>query len=161
MQKITPFLWFNNNAEEAVKFYTSIFKNSKTGRIARYSESAEKVARRPAGSVMTIEFKLNGQDFVALNGGPEYKFNESISFVVNCETQREIDRYWEKLSRGGKKVQCGWLKDKYGISWQIVPTILAKLAADQDAAKVDRVMQAMLKMVKLDIKKLQAAAKGK
>ncbi len=160
MQKITPFLWFNHQAEEAVKFYTAIFKNSKIGRIARYSESAEKVTRKPAGSVMTIAFQLEGQDFLALNGGTEFKFNESISFVVNCQTQREVDRYWEKLSRGGKKVQCGWLKDRYGVSWQIVPTILSELVADKDAAKSDRVMQAMLKMVKLDIKKLEQAYNG-
>ena len=161
MQKITPFLWFNDNAEEAVKFYTSIFKNSKIGKIARYGEEGEKIAGRPKGSVMTVEFQLEGQQFIALNGGPIFKFTEAISFVVNCETQEEVDYYWEKLSQGGKEVQCGWLKDKHGLSWQIVPTVLGELLSDKDAAKSQRVMQAMLKMVKLDIKKLKQAAKGK
>jgi predicted 3-demethylubiquinone-9 3-methyltransferase (glyoxalase superfamily) len=161
MQKITPFLWFNDNAEEAVKFYTSIFKNSKIGKIARYDEAGEKVAGRPAGSVMTVEFQLEGQDFIALNGGPQFKFTEAISFVVNCKTQAEVDYFWEKLSAGGKEVQCGWLTDKYGLSWQIVPTILGELLTSKDAAKSQRAMEAMLKMVKLDIKKLQAAAAGK
>jgi predicted 3-demethylubiquinone-9 3-methyltransferase (glyoxalase superfamily) len=161
MQKITPFLWFDDNAEEAVKFYTSIFKNSKIGKIARYDKAGEKAAGRPAGSVMTIEFQLDGQEFVALNGGPHFKFTEAISFVVNCETQEEVDYYWEKLSAGGKEVQCGWLKDKYGLSWQIVPTVLGELLSDKDAAKAQRVMDAMLKMVKLDIKKLKQAAKQK
>ena len=161
MQKITPFLWFNDNAEEAVKFYTSIFKNSKIGKIARYGEEGEKIAGRPKGSVMTVEFQLEGQQFIALNGGPIFKFTEAISFVVNCETQEEVDYYWEKLSAGGKEVQCGWLKDKHGLSWQIVPTVLGELLSDKDAAKSQRVMQAMLKMVKLDIKKLKEAAKQK
>jgi predicted 3-demethylubiquinone-9 3-methyltransferase (glyoxalase superfamily) len=161
MQKITPFLWFNDNAEEAVKFYTSVFKNSKIGKIARYDEAGEKASGRPAGSVMTVEFQLEGQEFVTLNGGPMFKFTEAISFVVNCETQEEVDYYWEKLSAGGKEVQCGWLKDKFGLSWQIVPTVLGELLSDKDAAKAQRVMQAMLKMVKLDIKKLKQAAKGK
>jgi predicted 3-demethylubiquinone-9 3-methyltransferase (glyoxalase superfamily) len=161
MQKITPFLWFNDNAEEAVKFYTSIFKKSKIGKIARYDEAGEKVAGRPAGSVMTIEFEIEGQDFIALNGGPHFKFNEAVSFVVSCKTQTEVDYYWNKLSAGGKEVQCGWLKDKFGLSWQIVPTILGELMSDKDAAKSQRVMTAMLKMVKLDIKKLKDAAKQK
>ena len=161
MQKITPFLWFNDNAEEAVKFYTSVFKNSNIGKIARYDEAGEKASERPAGSVMTVEFQIEGQEFVALNGGPMFKFTEAISFVVNCETQEEVDYYWEKLSTGGKEVQCGWLKDKYGLSWQIVPTVLGELLSDKDAAKSQRVMQAMLKMVKLDIKKLKQAAKQK
>ena len=161
MQKITPFLWFNDNAEEAVKFYTFIFKNSKIGKIARYGEEGEKIAGRPKGSVMTVEFQLEGQQFIALNGGPIFKFTEAISFVVNCETQEEVDYYWEKLSAGGKEVQCGWLKDKHGLSWQIVPTVLGELLSDKDAAKSQRVMQAMLKMVKLDIKKLKQAANGK
>ena len=159
MQKITPFLWFSDNAEEAVRFYVSIFKNSKIGKIARYDEAGEKVAGRPAGSVMTVEFQLEGEDFVALNGGPMFKFTEAISFVVNCETQEEVDYYWRKLSTGGKEVQCGWLKDKFDLSWQIVPTILPELLSDKDAAKSQRVMQAMLEMVKLDIKKLKQAAK--
>jgi len=157
MQKITPFLWFDNQAEEAAKFYTSLFKNSRIGKIARYDEAGEKVSGRPKGSVMTVEFQIEGQEFVALNGGPHFKFNEAISFVVNCNTQAEVDRFWKKLSAGGKKVQCGWLKDKYGVSWQIVPTILGELLSGKDAGKSRRVMQAMLKMVKPDIKKLKQA----
>ena len=144
-------------AQEAVKFYTSIFKNSKIKKIARYT----KVGPGPEGSVMTVAFTLNGQDFVALNGGPNFKFTEAISLVVNCETQAEVDRYWKKLSAGGKKVACGWLKDKYGLFWQITPTMLTRLIADKDPDKVNRVMAAMMKMVKLDIKKLKAAAAGK
>ncbi len=161
MQRITPFLWFDDKAEEAATFYTSVFKNSKIGKIARYDEAGEKASGRPTGSVMTVEFQLEGQEFVALNGGPMFKFTEAISFVVNCETQEEVDYYWEKLSAGGKEVQCGWLTDKYGLSWQIVPTVLGELLSDKDAAKAQRVMQAMLKMVKLDIKKLKQAAKQK
>ncbi len=161
MQKITPFLWFNVNAEQAVTFYTSIFKRSKIGTIARYGKEGEQVAGRPKGSVMTVRFHLEGQEFLALNGGPHFKFTEAISFVVNCKTQAEVDKYWKKLSAGGKEVQCGWLKDKYGVSWQIVPTILGELLSDKDAAKSQRVMRAMLKMVKLDIKKLKQAAKQK
>jgi len=159
-QKITPFLWFNNQAEEAAKFYNSIFRNSRIGKITRYGKEGEKVAGRPAGSVMTVEFQLEGQDFIALNGGPGFKFNEAISFVVNCDSQAELDRYWKKLSAGGQEVQCGWLKDKYGISWQIVPSELGALLSDKDAAKSERVMRALLKMVKLDIGKLKRAAKG-
>ena len=161
MQKITPFLWFDNQAEEAVKFYTSIFKNSRIGKIARYGEEGERIAGRPKGSIMTVEFQLEGQEFIALNGGPHCKFTEAISFVVNCKTQAEVDKFWKKLSAGGKKVQCGWLKDEYGLSWQIVPTILGELMSDKDTAKSHRVMQAMLKMVKLDIKKLKDAYAGK
>jgi len=162
MQKITPFLWFDDNAEEAVKFYTSIFKNSKIGKIARYDEAGEKAAGRAAGSVMTVEFQLEGQDFIALNGGPHFKFTEAISFVVSCKTQAEVDYYWNKLTAdGGKEVQCGWLKDKYGLSWQVVPTILPELLSDKDAAKSQRVMEAMLQMVKLDIKKLKQAEERK
>ena len=161
MQKITPFLWFDNKAEEAAKFYCSIFKNSKIGKTSRYGEEGEQVSGRPAGSVMTVEFELEGQDFIGLNGGPHFKFNEAISFVVSCKTQAELDRFWNKLSAGGKKVQCGWLRDKYGISWQVVPTVLGELMSDKDGTKSQRVMQAMLKMVKLDIKKLKQAAKGK
>ena len=161
MQRITPFLWFDNQAEEAVKFYTSIFKNSRIGKITRYDEAGEKASGRRAGSVMTVEFQLEGQEFVALNGGPQFKFTEAVSFVVNCATQAELDRFWKKLSAGGKEVQCGWLRDKYGLSWQIVPTVLGELLSDQDAARSRRVMQAMLKMVKLDIKELKQAAQGK
>ena len=154
---IEPYLFFQGRCEEAVKFYTSIFKNSRIGKIARYDEAGEKVSGRPRGSVMTVEFQIEGQEFVALNGGPHFKFNEAISFVVNCKTQAEVDKFWKKLSAGGKEVQCGWLTDKYGLSWQIVPTILGELLRGKDAAKSQRVMQAMLKMVKLDIKKLKQA----
>jgi predicted 3-demethylubiquinone-9 3-methyltransferase (glyoxalase superfamily) len=161
MQKITPFLWFDDQAEEAANFYTSVFKNSKIGKIAHYGEEAAEKTGRPKGSVMTIAFQLDGEEFVALNGGPQFKFTEATSFVVNCETQEEVDYFWGKLSGGGKEVQCGWLKDKYGLSWQIVPTVLGELLSDKDAAKSQRVMQAMLKMVKLDIKKLKQAAKQK
>lgn len=157
MQKITPFLWFDGQAEQAAKFYTSIFKNSKIGNIARYGEEGERVAGQPKGSVMTVEFELAGQKFVAINGGPQFKFTEAISFVVNCKTQAEVDWYWKKLSAGGHEVQCGWLKDKFGLSWQIVPTILVELLKDKDATKAQAVMGAMLQMVKLDIKKLKRA----
>jgi len=156
-QRITPFLWFNNQAEEAVKFYTSIFKNSKAGAVTHYPEGTP----GPAGTVMTVAFQLDGQEFVALNGGPQFPFTEAVSFVVNCDNQKEIDYYWQKLSAGAKEVQCGWVKDKFGVSWQIVPTILGELVSDKDRAKAQRVMHALLKMVKLDIKKLQEAAKGK
>jgi predicted 3-demethylubiquinone-9 3-methyltransferase (glyoxalase superfamily) len=156
MSKITPFLWFDNNAEEAVQFYTSIFKDSKILQTSRYNEAGP----GPKGSVMTMKFQLNGQEFIALNGGPHFKFNEAISFVVNCETQKEIDEYWEKLTTGGKEVQCGWLKDRYGLSWQIVPIILGQLMSDKDPEKSKRAMQAMLKMVKLDIEGLKKAYQG-
>ena len=156
MQKITPFLWFDNNAEEAANFYVSVFKNSKLLNIARYSE----VGPGPKGTVMTVEFELNGQEFIALNAGPTFKFTEAISFVVNCETQEEVDYYWERLSEGGEKSHCGWLKDKFGLSWQVTPTILGKLMADKDQDKANRVMQAMLKMDKLDIEPLQRAYDG-
>lgn len=158
MQKITPFLWFDNQAEEAVNFYASIFKNSKIGGVTRYDEAGAKASGRPKGTAMTVEFQLEGQEFVALNGGPQFKFTEAISFVVNCTTQEEVDYFWEKLSEGGQEVQCGWLKDKYGLSWQVVPTILAELLQDKDLVKAQRVMQAMLQMKKLDIGKLKQAA---
>jgi predicted 3-demethylubiquinone-9 3-methyltransferase (glyoxalase superfamily) len=162
MQKITPFLWFDDQAEEAAKFYTSVFKNSKVGKSTRYGESAEKAAGRPAGSVMTVEFELEGQKFTALNGGPVFKFNESISFVVNCDTQEEVDYFWEKLSAdGGQESECGWLKDKFGVSWQVVPTVLIEMLQDKDSEKSERVMKAMLQMQKIDIKKLNAAYAGK
>jgi len=164
MQKITPFLWFKDNAEEAAKFYTSIFKNSKIGRILRYSEEVAKVSQsgQPAGSVLTIEFEIEGQKFVALNGGPEFKFNESISFVVNCETQKEVDYFWEKLTAdGGEESQCGWLRDKFGVSWQVTPTVLIDMLHDKDPEKAERVMKAMLQMQKIDIEKLNAAYRGK
>ena len=162
MQKITPFLWFDNQAEEAVKFYTSIFKDSKIGKITRYGEAGEKVAGRPSGSVITIEFEVEGQKFTALNGGPQFKFTESISFVVNCGTQEEVDYFWDKLTAdGGQESQCGWLKDKFGLSWQIVPTVLIDMLHDKDSRKSEHVMQAMLQMQKIDIKKLKAAYAGK
>lgn len=157
MQKITPFLWFDDNAEEAMTFYTSIFRNSKVGRVSRYGDAGP----RPKGSVMTAEFELNGQAFVALNGGPQFKFTEAVSFVVHCEDQAEVDEFWNKLSAGGRTSQCGWLKDKFGLSWQIVPTILPKLLSDADAAKSQRVMRAMLQMTKLDIATLKRAYDGK
>jgi predicted 3-demethylubiquinone-9 3-methyltransferase (glyoxalase superfamily) len=162
MQKITTFLWFNDNAEVAVKFYTSIFKNSKIGRISRYPNYVAKRSGQRAGSVMTISFKLNGQEFIAMNGGPQFKFTEAISLLVYCDTQAELNRYWKKLtSGGGKEVVCGWLQDKYGLFWQIVPKFQMNLISEKDPAKVDRVMQVVMDSVKLDIKKLKAAAKGK
>ena len=159
MQKITPFLWFDNQAEEAANFYVSIFKNSKIGRISRYSEAGREVHRKQPGTVLTVEFELEGLSFTALNGGPIFKFNEAISFQVNCETQEQVDYYWDKLSAGGdpKAQQCGWLKDKFGVSWQIVPSILPQLMTDPDPAKSGRVMAAMLQMKKLDIEKLRRA----
>jgi predicted 3-demethylubiquinone-9 3-methyltransferase (glyoxalase superfamily) len=160
MQRITPFLWFDTQAEQAARFYTAVFKNSRIIRVARYSESGAKAAGRKAGSVMTVEFQLDGQRFLALNGGPQFKINEAISFVVNCRTQAELDRYWKKLSAGGQEVQCGWLKDKFGVSWQVVPANLGDLMTTKDPAQAQRVMQALLQMVKLDIKKLKLAAKA-
>ncbi len=157
MKKITPFLWFDDKAEEAAKFYVSVFENSKIKSIARYSEEAAAASGRPAGSVMIVSFKLNGQEFTALNGGPQFTFTPAISFVVNCETQQEIDKLWEKLSAGGEKGVCGWLKDRYGVSWQIVPVVLGKLMQGKDAERSKRVMLALLKMTKLDIKTLKQA----
>lgn len=159
-QKITPFLWFDNQAEEAVNFYVSIFKNSKIGSIARYDEASAKASGRPKGSVMTVAFELAGQEFVALNGGPLLKFTEAISFVVNCQTQEEVDHFWDKLSAGGRQVQCGWLKDRFGVSWQIVPTVLAEMLQDKDPEKSKRVMAAMLKMKKIEIEALRQAFGG-
>ncbi len=156
MQKITPFLWFDNNAEAAAQFYTSIFKNSKILNVSRYGDAGP----GPKGAVMVVNFQLEGQQFTALNGGPLFKFSEAFSFVVNCETQNEIDEYWNKLtSGGGKESECGWLKDKFGFSWQIVPTALGKLMSDPK--KANRVMQALLQMKKLDIAKLEEAGEGK
>jgi predicted 3-demethylubiquinone-9 3-methyltransferase (glyoxalase superfamily) len=158
MQKITPFLWFDNQAEEAVNFYASVFKNSKIGNMARYDEAAAAAAGRPKGSVMTASFELEGQEFIALNGGPHFKFNEAISFVINCESQKEIDYYWGKLSsNGGQEGQCGWLKDKYGLSWQIIPSSLSKLIAGPDKEKSKRAMGALMKMKKLVIADLENA----
>jgi predicted 3-demethylubiquinone-9 3-methyltransferase (glyoxalase superfamily) len=157
MQKITPFLWFDDNAEEAVNFYTSVFKNSKVGGMSRYGDAGP----GPKGSVMVITFELDGQQFMALNGGPQFKFTEAISLVANCKDQEEVDDYWDRLSEGGQKVQCGWLKDKFGLSWQVVPTILGELMQDKDPAKRERVMKEMLQMVKLDVDGLKRAAEGK
>jgi predicted 3-demethylubiquinone-9 3-methyltransferase (glyoxalase superfamily) len=157
VQKITPFLWFDDKAEEAVKFYVSIFKNSKIGRISRYGEEAAQASGRPKGTAMVVPFQLEGQEFLALNGGPLFQFTEAISFLVNCQTQEEVDELWEKLSQGGKEGQCGWLKDKYGLSWQVVPSVLGELLSDKDAEKSSRVMKAMLHMKKIDIKTLRQA----
>ena len=161
-QAITPCLWFDSQAEEAARFYTGIFKNSRIGTISRYGEAGHEVHGRTAGSVMTVEFELNGQPFTALNGGPHFKFNEAVSFQIMCQTQEEVDHYWNKLSQGGdpKAQQCGWLKDKYGLSWQVVPSVLAKLMSDPDREKAGRVMEALLQMKKLDIAELKQAAEG-
>jgi predicted 3-demethylubiquinone-9 3-methyltransferase (glyoxalase superfamily) len=158
MQKITPFLWYDIQAEEAANFYVSVFKNSKVGDIARYGKAGAEAAGRPEGSAMVVEFQIEGQEFVALNGGPHFKFTEAISFVVNCETQEEVDYFWDKLSEGGAESQCGWLKDKYGLSWQVTPTILTELLKDKDQKKSERVMKAMLQMKKIDIATLKQAA---
>lgn len=157
MQKITPFLWFDDQAEEAAKFYISLFKNSKIKDVSRYGDSGP----GPKGKVMVVRFELDAVEFSALNGGPQFKFTEAISLMVNCETQAEVDSLWEKLSAGGKKDRCGWLKDKYGLSWQIVPTVLGKLMSDPDREKANRVMKAMLQMDKLDIKTLEEASRGR
>lgn len=159
MQTITPCLWFDRQAEEAARFYTTIFPNSRIGRVSRYGKEGYEVHRMPEGTVLTIEFELNGQAFTALNGGPVFRFNEAISFQVHCDTQQELDHYWERLSEGGdeKAQQCGWLKDKYGVSWQIVPRVLPKLLSGPDAASSQRVMRALLQMKKLDIKALERA----
>ena len=158
-QKITPFLWFDKQAEEAARFYISIFKKSKILRVARVTQTAAEKIGRPEGSVLTVEFELEGQRFVALNGGPAFKFNESISFFVNCRTQAEVDKYWKALSAGGETRECGWLRDKYGLFWQIVPTVMLEWLSGEDTAKAGRVMEAMLQMTKLDIKKLKEAAR--
>lgn len=154
MQKITPFLWFNDRAEEAMNFYMSIFKNSKKISISRYGDAGP----GPKGSVMVAKFQIEGQEFIALNGGPEFKFTPAVSFVVNCKNQDEVDEFWEKLSAGGEKSQCGWLTDKYGLSWQVTPTILGELMDDKDPEKSNRVMKALLQMTKLDIAALKRAA---
>jgi predicted 3-demethylubiquinone-9 3-methyltransferase (glyoxalase superfamily) len=156
VQKIAPMLWFDTQAEEAANFYVSVFKNSKLGKIARYSEAGP----GPAGSAMTVAFELDGQPFTALNGGPFFKFTEAVSFVIDCADQAEVDYYWDRLLEGGSPSQCGWLKDKYGLSWQVIPTRLSELVSGTDQAKAGRVMGAMMKMVKLDIASLEAAAHG-
>ena len=153
MQKITPFLWFDSKAEEATNFYVSVFKNSKIVRVTRYGEAGP----GPKGTVMSVIFQLDGQEFFALNGGPQFTFTPAISFLVNCETQQEVNGLWEKLSEGGRKDRCGWLQDKYGLSWQIIPSVLGKMLQDKDPVKANRVMKAMLQMDKIDIKGLQQA----
>ena len=157
MQKITPFLWFDNQAEEAANFYVSVFKNSKIVSSSRYGEEGQEITGQKPGTVMTVEFELEGQRFTALNGGPQFKFNESISFLVDCETQEEVDEYWEKLSAVPEAEQCGWLKDKFGVSWQIIPRALGEMLGDPDPAKSQRVMRAMLQMHKIDIAALRQA----
>jgi predicted 3-demethylubiquinone-9 3-methyltransferase (glyoxalase superfamily) len=160
LQRITPFLWFDHQAEEAARFYTQVFENSRVGRIARYDTDVARAAGRPAGSVMTVEFELAGQPFTALNGGPHAQFTEAVSFVVNCDSQEEVDRYWQRLSDGGdpNAQQCGWLKDRFGLSWQIVPRILFELLYDPDVERGRRAMLALLSMKKLDVRRLQEAA---
>lgn len=159
MGKITPCLWFDNNAEEAVNFYASVFKDSKIGDVTRYDEASAKVSGQPAGSVLTVEFQIGGQPFMALNGGPVFKFTEATSFIIDCDSQEEVDYYWDKLTQGGdeKAQQCGWLKDKYGLSWQVVPTVLNQMLKDPDPVKAGRVMTAMLEMKKIDILALEKA----
>ena len=157
MQKITPCLWFDSQAEEAANFYVSIFKNSKIGHITRYGEAGAKVSGRPKGTVMTVRFEIEAQEFMALNGGPHFKFSEAISLMVKCDTQKEIDVMWEKLSQGGETGQCGWLKDKYGLSWQIISPMWDEMLRDKDAKKSERVMKAILQMTKPDIKALKQA----
>ena len=163
MQKITPCLWFDSEAEDAARFYTSVFKNSRIGRIARYGKEGKEIHGRPEGSVLTVEFEINGQMFTALNGGPVFKFNEAVSFQVPCDSQDDVDYYWERLSAGGdeKAQQCGWLKDKYGVSWQVVPTVLVKMLQDKERKRADRVMKAMLQMKKIDIAGLERAYEQK
>ena len=162
IQRISPCLWFNDQAEAAVRFYSAIFRNSRVLKTARYGKAGYEFHKKPEGSVMTIAFELDGQEFTALNGGPAFKFNEAISLQVFCETQEEIDYYWKKLTEGGDEgaQQCGWLKDRFGLSWQIVPSALPRLLGDPDAAKANRVMQAMMQMKKIDIAGLEAAGKG-
>jgi predicted 3-demethylubiquinone-9 3-methyltransferase (glyoxalase superfamily) len=162
IRKITPCLWFDSEAEEAASFYVGIFPNSKIGDISRFSAEGQEIHGKPPGSVMTVAFELDGQPFTALNGGPIFKFNEAVSLQINCDTQEEVDHYWKKLSAGGdpNAQQCGWLKDKFGLSWQVVPTVLPKLMAGPDAAKSQRVMKALLAMKKLDIAELERAARG-
>ncbi len=157
MQRITPCLWFDSNAEEAAKFYVSVFPNSRMGAITRYGDAGAKASGRSKGTVMTVTFRLDGQEFMALNGGPVFTFSPAISFIVNCKTQKELDRFWNKLSAGGKEVECGWLTDKYGVSWQIVPAVLGKMMQNKDVKKTERVMSALLQMKRLDINALQQA----
>jgi predicted 3-demethylubiquinone-9 3-methyltransferase (glyoxalase superfamily) len=161
LQRITPFLWFDSQAEEAANFYVSIFKNARIREASRYDEASSKASGQHKGSVMTVAFELDGQEFIALNGGPMFKFTEAISFVVNCETQAEVDHYWDQLTAGGQEVQCGWLKDRFGVSWQVVPTVLTELLQDKDPEKAKRVMAAMLQMKKLSLDGLKRAYEGR
>ncbi|HEX6069078.1 MAG TPA: VOC family protein [Longimicrobiaceae bacterium] len=160
--RITPCLWFDSEAEEAARFYTGIFPNSRIVAIARYGEAGQEIHQRPAGSVMTVDFELDGVGFTALNGGPVFTFNEAVSLQINCETQEEVDHYWTKLSEGGdeRAQQCGWLKDRFGVSWQVVPTVLSEMVKDPESAASQRAMEAMLRMKKLDIRELQQAYEG-
>lgn len=161
MQKITPCLWFDTEAEEAAKFYVSIFKDSKIRSVNRYGKGGQEVHGKPPGSVMAVEFEIEGQKFVGLNGGPQFKFDEAISFQIHCKSQEEIDYYWNRLTEGGKEVACGWLKDKFGLSWQVVPTALLEMMSDKDPAKTERVTNAFMKMKKFDIEKLRRAFEGR
>lgn len=161
MQKITPCLWFNTNAEAAVKYYLSVFPNAKRGKVMRYDAASAKVSGQKKGSVLTIDFTIMGVNFLALNGGPLFKFSQATSFMIDCKSQKEVDHYWNALSKGGEKQPCGWVIDQFGVTWQVVPSKLQKLLADSDPKKSKRVMEAMLQMQKLDIAKLEAAAKGK
>lgn len=156
-KQVVPCLWFNDKAEEAAKFYVSVIKNSKMGKITRYGEAAAKASGQPVGSVMTVTFTINGQEFMALNGGPQFTLSPAVSFVLTCNTQKEIDRLWDKLSEGGEKSVCGWLTDKFGLSWQVVPAVLDKMLEDKDAKRSEAVMEALLQMTKLDLKALQEA----
>jgi predicted 3-demethylubiquinone-9 3-methyltransferase (glyoxalase superfamily) len=162
MEVIVTCLWFDGNAEEAARFYTSVFKNSKLGSVARYGKEGHEIHGRPAGSVLTVEFEINGRSFVALNGGPLFKFTEAVSFQILCETQEDIDYYWERLTEGGdeKAQQCGWLRDRFGLSWQVVPTVLRRMMSDKDVTKTDRVMKAFMPMKKFDIAALERAYQG-
>lgn len=160
MQKITPHLWFDTQAEEAANFYVSVFKDAKLGAVSRYSQAGQDIHKMPVGSVMTVQFEIEGQTFLALNGGPIFHFNEAISFMVNCETQEEIDYYWDKLSAVPEAEQCGWLKDKFGVSWQVVPTGMAEMLSNPDSDKTQRAMAAFMQMKKIDIEQLQQAYNG-
>lgn len=159
-QKITPFLWFDSQAEQAAEFYTSVFKNSRIKQVNRYGRAGQEIHGKESGTVMTVEFEICGQTFTVLNGGPLFKFSEAISFAIGCESQDEIDYFWTKLAQGGEEGRCGWLKDKFGVSWQVVPAALPQILADADAAARDRVMDAVLKMKKFDLQKLQQAYEG-
>jgi len=160
MQKITTHLWFDTQAEEAANFYVSVFKNAKLGPVSRYSQAGQEIHKMPVGSIMTVQFEIEGQTFLALNGGPLFQFNESISFMVNCETQEEIDYYWDKLSAVPEAEQCGWLKDKFGVSWQVVPTGMAEMLSDPDSAKTQRAMATFMQMKKIDLEQLKRAYNG-